>query len=292
MSSWKVAVGARAPRWVLPAVRSIHRSMHAWTHRKLPPVVQISVPKAGTHLFREALVALGYRLVSHNAIYPRLLRGEATSIAEAPARALRRGEFLTDHLPHSPEMETLLRGSGARLAFIGRDPRAVTLSWIHYATDRHGELGPIYRALPGMRERIEQALAGTSHVVNSPTPPMGELLDRFEPWLRARGVFRTRFEDLVGERGGGSELVQRREIRRLIAFLGIGGAEDEVEALVGRVSAALFRENAATFRKGRIDAWREELDAECAALLERGLEKRIRAWGYAEDDGASRGDGT
>ena len=85
----------------------------------------------------------------------------------------------------------------------------------------------------------------------------------------------VRFEDLIGESGGGSTDLQRETLIRIAQFID-ASLED-----VPIVAEKLFGPGKATFRKGTIDSWREELPPEMLQEIENELSDILSAWGYS-----------
>lgn len=280
--NWRVRIGGALPPAALAFARRAHREIRAWTHASLAPVVQISVPKSGTHLLRNALAGLGYRLAGHDrageAVRARAgERPDWRPIATASLAGLRPGEFATEHWPHDAEVEAELRARGFRVVFLYRDPRAVCVSYAHYAADRHSILGPAFRAMAGTDERAIAVAEGAARSWPFDAP-LAECLERFSPWREAPGTLALRFEDLIGGRGGGSDAARAESLARLADFLGVARSVADVE----RIGGAIFDERSATFRRGEIAGWRDELGEDARRVVEERLNGIAATWGYGD----------
>lgn len=184
--------------------------------------------------------------------------------------ALPAGHFILGHVLHSPALGPLLAELDYRQVFILRDPRAVVASLLAFILDtgrmprRHFLEADLRALAPG--ERLNFILAGGY------APRAGVQVVGFAAVYRAALEWREsdclwlRYEDLVGERGGGSREAQRQAMERLAGHLGV--AMDEAQL------SELYNPAARTFRTGSIDGWRQalasaerdRLEAVCAPL--------------------------
>jgi hypothetical protein len=235
----------------------------------LPKVLCVSLPKAGTHLVERALC-----------LHPRLYRkivptlnpanvGQRGGLAGLLA-SLRPGQVLLAHLPFDPSSPELLEREGVKALFVVRDPRDIVVSLAHYIGARGDH--PLHSAYAGrdVRARIELAILGDSEA-RPPAPSIESLLAGFAGWLES-GALVVRFEDLVGERGGGDAGAQARTVDAVYAHLGLESSPE--------LAARTFSDLSPTFRKGSIGQWREHFDPELEALLEREAGRWMEVYGY------------
>jgi hypothetical protein len=73
----------------------------------------------------------------------------------------------------------------------------------------------------------------------------------FLPWFDDPICKVIRFEDLVGEQGGGSRELQRQTITDVAAHMRVVLSPERVDEIAG----SLFSDKSRTFRKGRIGDW-------------------------------------
>ena len=76
----------------------------------------------------------------------------------------------------------------------------------------------------------------------------------------------VKFEDLVGEQGGGNTEIQKKEIEKITNFMKLSFTSDKIDE-IGKDLFGLIKENAPyisrknqlerTFRKGQINSWKE-----------------------------------
>ncbi len=262
-----------------------------------------SIPKTGAHLVTKALEILGHRrgarplgssaLLGGFAVWKRLTRAAANGRnvvllgIELPVpvreRWLRRrlgrirpGGYGRGHVRHSEAFAWLLRDLGLETVHLVRDPRDVVVSHAHYCTRHTGHLfHRHYRELGTWERRLAFSITG------GPVPGVGyldSLAARFrsmEPWRDDPRVLHLRFEDLVGEAGGGSAEAQRAGLAALARHTGI----EPDEALLDDLTARLFG-GTSTFRTGQIGGWREAFATEHLEALEQTAPGLSEAWGY------------
>lgn len=238
-----------------------------------------SVPKAGTHLVAKLLSQLpagepvrfhlGPELFSRNGVLPDPLklgidwpRPCSRHDVAFRLRSLDRGSFATTHAPHSGELRDLIELLGLKTILVLRDPRAVVVSHAFYIAGLESNIWhEHYRAL-GEPERVAASIRGLDV---GGVPPLLDITSRFAsalPWMDESFNYTTRFEKLVGPSGGGSEAEQLEELSRIAGHLEVSCGEETL-AEIARVSFG----GTGTFRRGRIDAWRESFDAEHVALF-------------------------
>jgi hypothetical protein len=101
-----------------------------------------------------------------------------------------------------------------------------------------------------------------------------------------------RYEDLVGEMGGGSLERQLHELRRMAQFIGAELSEEQVfeiaESLYGNEFDPFgkqgFEHFHSTFSKGKIGAWRRAFKEEHKIAFKKKLGKALIELGYEDDD--------
>ena len=239
-----------------------------------PKVVANSIPKAGSHLLLACLEAMP------DLVYTRWHVDWHIAIATL-ARVLDRvqpGEFVTAHLPFSPERAELLTHRAFRMVLIVRDPRDVVVSHAHWVTYRYtrGRFHPYFRALPNDDARLMASIRGTPVLADgAQLEDIGVRFRRYLMWVE-KGAHLVRFEDLVGVKGGGSREAQARTIMKLARFLEIDLSPDMAE----RIGSHLFNPHSPTFRRGQIGEWRRRFRAEHKAAFKEVAGDVLLALGY------------
>jgi hypothetical protein len=109
---------------------------------------------------------------------------------------------------------------------------------------------------------------------------LGTRLRRFLPWLRASNTLPCRFEDLVGERGGGSQATQVRALREIGGHL----RRPLTEEMATEIARRTWSSTTATFRGGARGEWRTHFDQRLRQAFEREVGVELLAeYGYEAD---------
>lgn len=107
-----------------------------------------------------------------------------------------------------------------------------------------------------------------------------------------RNCLVCRYENLVGPQGGGTEALQREEIKRIAEHLGFSVSEPLLESVLAHIygnevdpfgSPGLehFR---STFQRGKINNWKDVFTEEHKERFKQRLGKMLIALGYEQDD--------
>jgi hypothetical protein len=94
-------------------------------------------------------------------------------------------------------------------------------------------------------------------------------------WQNEPNCLFVRFEDLIGEKGGGSDERQTDTIKRIASYLGIPCDRN----IDGKIKA-IYDPSARTFRSGKIDGWKTSLDGESIELLNKYCQPLCQEAGY------------
>ena len=98
-------------------------------------------------------------------------------------------------------------------------------------------------------------------------------------WIGRPGVLVCRFEDLVGERGGGSVERQLRGIEMIGEHIGRPLGPGQAEAIVSRT----WSQKSSTFRKGVIGDWRNHFTEEHKQAFKEQAGAELVRLGYEDD---------
>jgi len=162
------------------------------------------------------------------------------------------------------------------MVFNYRDPRAQLVSMIRFlaessVVDEHPAVQvyrPILQELGSMDRMLSFAIGDRAF-------PYREVY-RLNRWMLYHPrVLKLRFEDLVGEEGGGSRERQEEAVERWAKFLAVDiPAETLCQGLFG---------NTKTFEKGRVDSWRDVFKEHHLREFEREFGDVLVDYGYADD---------
>ena len=266
-----------------------------------------SIPKSGTHLLLRYFDITGFK---HAGPFGGLVFDEKFYDF---VQNLQAGEYSAWHYHWSENLASIIRNNGAKVVFLYRDPRARVCSNLHFImkTPHHRLFNFFTKHLQTDRERIQRLIEGFSdedyftHIMKKhnsdeldtihPCPSDHPLLVTgkgplskhrgginnvyrlFTRWLDDPDVFSVRFEDIIGPKGGGDGQTQMRVLRELMQFTGVpavGSLDAET------IATQLFHTGATTFRRGSIDAWREDLTPELHDLFLQESRELLELWGY------------
>lgn len=254
-----------------------------------PRVFVTSVPKAGTHLATAILDELprmrysGWHVTPHDF---RAADGRGTTVdwdrVERMLAGQPQGTFVRAHFPWAPRLAELLDRHGYRTIFVYRDPRDIAVSHAFYVTRlaRH-VVHARYAALETDSQRILASIVGSAADSQGPeVPPLARALEEFLPWRTAPGALSCRFEDLVGERGGGSAERQREVITEIARHVDRPLGPEQAQAVVDRA----WSPTSITFRRGMIGDWMNHFDDSHREAFRGRPARSVIAYGYEDDD--------
>lgn len=189
------------------------------------------------------------------------------------------GSFVSGHLPYLPEQVAVLREVGFRPIIILRDPRDIAVSYYKFET-KYRWL-PHYRFFNSLANDDQRLMAMIAGVAKAERAPLVEMMQRYVAWLADPDCLHVKFEDLVGEQGGGSAKAQRETVARICDHIGLPLTEAQIDTVAGQI----FSAGSQTFRKGVIGDWRNHFSAEhIAAFNETGGQELLEQLGYATND--------
>lgn len=204
---------------------------------------------------------------------------------EAIYGVMRPGEYLrASHIMYSDAMRRLMERYGLAMVLMIRDPRDVVVSQVHYTMKAVGNPLHAYytQTLGSFEDRVVASITGSSHLLIGGDTQHVSIAQRFAavaPWREQPCTLEVRFEDLVGERGGGSAGRQRRVVESVLRHVGLAAEE----AVVNEVSRATFSEDSPTFRAGRTGAWREAFTPKLKTIFKEIAGQTLIDYGYARD---------
>ena len=267
-------------------------------------VMANSIPKGGTHLVIRLMNLLGYSdspfwigadLIRGRGEYIKRIMKGSNSIdtvmigSEVPVPVGRKWlsrklNQLSDnsvfgaHCLYSTGFSRLLDEADVSSVCIIRDPRSIAMSHLQYLKKfRRHFFYKYYMTLPSDFHRLSLTVKG-----GRLGPYMlASLRDRYIDYMRWSDSDRAlviRFEDLVGEKGGGNDSDQQTTISRVVSFLGLDISTSRMQ----KVKADLFGDSN-TFRKGQSNAWETELSDGMIELLSNEITEVLVKLGYETD---------
>lgn len=242
-----------------------------------PKVIANSFPKGGTNLLLKVLSQIElfsprWRIHFNN---------DTPGLLDKISR-IGRGQYASGHLYWNKNLTKTFTENGIRSLFIVRDLRDIAVSNVFYITYKnpHHRLHRYFKSLENNDERLLASIQGIK----------GELLDdgihslslyehakSYLPWTDDPDCLNIRFEDLIGEKGGGDDLTQKKVIREIIQHLSLENFVEEEELTL--IASNTFSSRSKTFRKGLIGDWRNHFkDIHFSAFKE--AEKINQKLGY------------
>ncbi|HET7464660.1 MAG TPA: hypothetical protein VFJ82_25685 [Longimicrobium sp.] len=157
-----------------------------------------------------------------------------------------------------------------------RDPRAQIVSMIRFlAESEFMTKHPWMRVYRPILQNLGSMDRMLSFAISDSTFPFRDAYKQNRWLLYHPNVLKLRFEDLVGEEGGGSRLSQAAAIERWATFLA-------VDVPAEKLARGLFG-GTATFNQGRVDSWRDVFKEHHLRAFEREFGDVLVDYGYAGD---------
>jgi len=229
-----------------------------------PLVLCNSYPKSGTHLLYQILYSLPGLKAWDDIVSVQSLCGMMNppchirwKIGSAPNHAIVRS-----HLMYCDEIREILQEFDCKVIFIYRDLRDVAVShacWI--PKEKRIFLHQYYLELNDFNEQLMRSIKGvplgTPFGSNLSQPDIGQDFSRWKGWINDPKVLAIKFEDLVGSRGGSSEITRFQTIQKIVNYLEIDLTSQQIATQFA--SEAMNPQESHTFRKGgkgSIGRWR------------------------------------
>lgn len=236
-------------------------------------ILFVSIPKSGTHLLKKAL-----RKITH--YLPIRWIGLSKVALFNPVNDLRQAAPITaTHLfPEIDIVRTHYSNQYKKILII-RDPRDVMVSFMHHLLTKKAWIrrsGFDYEkfALLSADEQLATTLLFPDEFRNPKTCFKYAAL-----WMQDPSVLVCRFEDLVGEKGGGSAEKQLETLQKLATYLGYPLSDQELHSLAAQLFGGTW-----TFRQGKIGTWKTFYNEENKRLFKQLMGQSVIDLGYAVDD--------
>ena len=258
-----------------------------------------SLPKAGTNLVAKCLQLFGYSdkgVIASSLVLNNTIRAKIGRLVLRPFKQgyiigidmpvelsryqidkklnkLGDSMFLVGHLGYTADLLYKIKELGFSPIVIIRDPRAVVNSFVHFV--RNLKTHPLYETFNSMTEKDNFMLTVNGMFRgNVNLQPFRIRCMSLDPWLNANGVFKVKFEDLIGSKGGGSDEIQREVLNSICDWLNI--PKEKINYVVDN----LFGPGRHSFRKGSIDSWKDEIPKGIISLIENEMQDILKKWNY------------
>ncbi|MCH2049457.1 MAG: sulfotransferase domain-containing protein, partial [Trichodesmium sp. ALOHA_ZT_67] len=170
------------------------------------------------------------------------------------------GKYILGHIPHTPLLNPLLADLNSHHCLIIRDPRDVFVSNFNFILDtRKMGCKSLLRddfVDKSETERFNFLLQGG--YAKERRVQIRSFAERYRgmlAWRDEPGCLLLRFEDLVGEAGGGSYEKQLETVKKIALHLGVS-FDNHISSKLEEI----YNPNSRTFRTGKIGGWKNSLD--------------------------------
>ena len=201
------------------------------------------------------------------------------------------------HISHSYELEKFIDQHSKAMILMIRDPRDMVVSFAHMIQSGKASSTIQSNINPGQSIELEPLLldlidgrqknyiSWASEILEA-YPVVWEVgvcnyFRQFLPYMKFKKCLTLRFEDLVGEQGGGSFEAQFTAISHLVRHTG----NSVNDAKIRDVCAQLFGDSG-TFREGKIGSWKKYFTPTIKAAFKAmpGSNKLLIELGYEKDN--------
>lgn len=256
-----------------------------------PRIICNSYPKSGTHLLYQILYSLPDMNKWDDIVSVQALCGIMNTpshirwkIGSAP-----HGSIVRSHLMYTEEIRSILSDLSCKQLFIYRDLRDVAVSHARWVLkEPEIFLHDIYEQLPSFDEQLMSTIkgvpVGTPFGSNLSQPDIGQDFSRWAGWVDDPNTLAIRFEDLVGERGGGDEDKRLHIISQILNHLEIDLPNCQLEKRFS--SMVMNPRESHTFvkgGKGRIGGWQNFFQPEHTEAFKKVAGDCLVHLGYESD---------
>lgn len=263
------------------------------------PIFLDSLPKSGTHLLAKALTGLPgvdhsgkhmdrktiSEFVDKGVAFPTKGREDINiqadfQLIERLLKSIPPGRFLTAHLNYHPKVHDALIQMKYKVLLMVRDPRDVVLSWADYIAKEKNHLLYSFFCRTDLDYRIRCGIRGVGSDVTKTRrqPSILELISGHMKWKTQGCAFLVQFEQLIGEKGGGSREVQQKVMEQLVDFFEIECAGTVIDVICDTLFGGTY-----TFHSGMIGRWRDRFTDEHKALFKETVGRLLINLGYETD---------
>ncbi|MFC1842071.1 sulfotransferase domain-containing protein [Candidatus Dependentiae bacterium] len=243
------------------------------THAK--NVVQMSMPKAGTHLLKKCICSLTN---IHSVIHATNANPIDFYIAipEKFKHISQNEKHWVTHLFFNKKFEPYLNNDQNAFFFIYRDPRDQIISFAYFMLPRSNNWP---RASKISLDELIMELITNGKIYNNhpPCKNINDLYQQYTPWLYNLNVCPLKFEDLVGPKGGGNLETQLHSVKKIADHLGIFLTEKQIQQKANTLFGGTH-----TFRKGQIGTWKKHFKEHHKAAFKEVAGQLLIDLGYEE----------
>lgn len=163
-------------------------------------------------------------------------------------------QYIIGHMPFSKDGKEIIEKYIKKTITIIRDPRDMAISMINHSRTRplHHAHRYLFKKLHNDSERLHAVVEGYNNDFGR-LIDLNSMYDSMLQWKNQSNNLTIKFEDLVGQKGGGTLEKQIKTIKSIIAHLNIPQkiSDDEILSIADTSFGA-----SGTFRKGKISGWK------------------------------------
>lgn len=250
-----------------------------------------SYPKSGTHLLYQILYSMpGMKAWNYDILSSQSLSGFMNTyfhikykLESAPNNSIVRS-----HLMYYEELKSIIKQNNCKTLFIYRDLRDVAVSHARWVSrEKLYYLNKIYQSKETFDERLMLSIRGiprgTPFESNVSYPDIGLDFSRWKGWIDDPSTLSIKFEDLVGERGGGCETTRLQLIQKIADRIEIDLSED----VLGQFgSLKMNPRESHTYvlgGRGKVASWKDVFKENHKDAFKKVAGKLLVELGYEED---------
>lgn len=214
-----------------------------------------SYPKSGTHLLYQILYSIPGLKKWNDIVSVQALCGIINTINHIRWKigSAPKSSIVRSHLMYCDQVLNILEEFNCKTIFIYRDLRDVAVSHARWITkEQRIFLHDIYLQQKSFDQQLMSSIKGvpigTPFSSNVSQPDIGTDFSRWKGWVYDPPTLAVKFEDLVGERGGGSEDKRLYIIEQILDHLEVNLPNTQIRSQFA--SYALNPEESHTFKKG------------------------------------------
>lgn len=178
---------------------------------------------------------------------------------------------VTTHFNFAYLLEPYAQQGYAKIVFI-RDLRDVCVSTVYFINEA---LDIILGTKAPFNERLAFVIQNRHVWMDNSVFNIKKEANEALKWMQDPEVLVLRFEDLCGEKGGGSRESQLNVVRNVAGLLELSFGDDELQALADQVWGP-----SVTFRKGEIGDWRRHFNKAHIRIFKSVLGEELIRLGY------------
>ncbi|MBF0240764.1 MAG: sulfotransferase domain-containing protein, partial [SAR324 cluster bacterium] len=194
---------------------------------------------------------------------------------------VQKGRYIQGHIPWTPGITPVITDLAYHHLVIIRDPRAVVASLLPFILDAWKTgmgshfLEADFKTMSPIQRLNFILEGGYAPLAKVEIKSFAEVYRSMLAWRNQPNSLFMRFEDLVGEQGGGDIDQQKITVEKIASFLRIP-FDKEVENRLKTV----YDTSSRTFRTGKIDGWKTSMDSEIVDHLNKSCEALCNEAGY------------